>query len=60
MGTVVGRLGRQAAERPHAPAYFSRRHGAWQPTSWSDYHRQVRRRPGLCSAPASGRATRPP
>ena len=43
MDHVVGRLARQAEARPHEPAYFCRRHGVWRPTTWSEYHDQVRR-----------------
>ena len=41
--TICKRLVKNAAERPHAPAYYVRERGVWKATSWADYGRSVSR-----------------
>ena len=40
--TTVTRLLRQAELRPEAPAYYVKRDGGWQPTSWREYAAEMR------------------
>ena len=41
--TIPTRLVRRARSRPNEPAYFVKRQGSWQATTWSEYAAQVRR-----------------
>jgi long-chain acyl-CoA synthetase len=41
--SIPERVQQQARTQPDAAAYFVRRDGAWQPTSWGDYAIDVRR-----------------
>src|SRR5690349_18143933 len=40
---IPHRLMRQAQVRPDAPAYYQRRAGAWQKTTWAEYAKLARR-----------------
>lgn len=40
--TILHLLHRNGKTRPNAPAYYSKVNGEWQPTTWSEYLRQVR------------------
>jgi long-chain acyl-CoA synthetase len=40
--TILHRLHKNARVRPNAPAYYEKIGDAWVPTSWQQYHTQVR------------------